>query len=110
MVAPVMRCSTHDHMAGSPRYSVRRRGRKRDDPSRGAGVAGPADVAVVIGASKFGDDPLHPASPRLRSSRTDLVPTRRARLRRTCDRHATSLSGTVGGTLNPFVVLNEPSA
>src|SRR5262245_1609397 len=90
MVAPVMRCSTHDHMAGSPRYSVRRSGRKRDDPSRGAGVAGPADVAVVIGASSH------------------LVPTRCARLRRACDRRATSSSRTVGGTLNPFVVLNEP--
>src|SRR5882762_8499708 len=39
-----MRCSTHDHMPGSPRYRVRRRG--GDD--RGAGNAESAAVAVLI--------------------------------------------------------------
>src|SRR2546430_2696712 len=53
-------------------------------------------------------DPLHPASPRLRSSRSDLVPPRCVRLRCARDHHETSSRGTVGWTLNPFVVLNEP--
>jgi hypothetical protein len=48
---------------------VRRRRRTRDDPSRGVGVAGFADVVVVISASHICGDPLRPASPRLRSPR-----------------------------------------
>src|SRR5579875_256883 len=79
MVAPLMRCRTHDHMPGSPRYRVRRGGRTR-------GSCAAADVVVI--------SPL-----------TVWSATRRARLRRACDRLQ---HGTVGWTLNPFVAADEP--
>ena len=47
MVAPVMRCSTQDHMPGSPRYRVR----LFCGAERGAGMADSAAAAVLISTS-----------------------------------------------------------
>src|SRR6201998_906308 len=50
IVAPVMRCNTHDHMPGSPRYRVRggRRLREGDDLATAGAVARSEVVACVL--------------------------------------------------------------
>src|SRR6476619_5734865 len=84
MVAPVMRCSTQDHIPGSPRERVR----LRAGSDRGAGTAG--CVAVLIWPPTSSVDVWAP-QPRWQ---------RDFRLR-------FALHPNLGATLNPVVLLNE---
>src|SRR6187455_536589 len=54
MVAPVIRCSTQDHMPGSPRY----RGRRRAGFFRGVAIS----VSVLIGPPTSGRGDSKPLS------------------------------------------------
>ncbi|OSC23022.1 hypothetical protein B8W69_25190 [Mycobacterium vulneris] len=56
-----------------------------DRPQHPGGTHRPGPAALA--ALGTGGDPPRPATPRLRSPLAPMVATRRARLRRACDRH-----------------------
>ncbi|ORB65877.1 hypothetical protein BST45_14635 [Mycobacterium shinjukuense] len=76
--------SPRDLLASTRRARLRRACDRREICWRRP--AAPGFAALAIAARFVGVDPPRPASPRLRSPRDLLASTRRARLRRACDR------------------------